>query len=324
MLGAIELETSLSPEKILSPEELESIQLETQLRRNNSTPSFLYEMDHTNGVGKGDYQQDIDMLNLENPVDIVAESVDYIHALIDLGVQRVNIVDFGTGAARTISAIAERLHEQISQGKVQIIATDLFAVPTTEEIDKLASEEYKYRTDLHLEPAHAQLLKNVLTNKSVTFLRADILELFEYMKGEPIHLLFMMNTFSSTEDINDIILKMLAKMLDRQYGTAILGLENLDNDRRYYNTSFEASRPERNGRSYRELLYEGLNHLRENGFRRTDRGTDWSSQSINIYQAPQAPHFNLRQESRESTSITESKPVSPPSVWKKLGRFLKH
>jgi hypothetical protein len=285
-----ELRSAKSIEQILSHEELTAIKHATDYwRKDRKANSFEEELRETNSIGMGDYQRDVDtdMLALPRSVDIAKESESYIRTLVDKGVKRVNVVDFGAGAAKTTTTVAGLVGDLVKEGKVHFVATNLYAAPTIEEVEKLSQGGRKtYHKDFTKE--HKKFLQWALREKTVDFLRGDMIDLYKHMKGEPVHLMFNVNTSSTPGlyKINDAILKVTSEMLDPQFGTLVVDRNRLGG---YPDQAI------RNGKTPKQLFAAGVDYLKAKGFVDVYESMPdhKNSDGITVFQAPQAPSFRL-------------------------------
>ena len=332
-------------EEILTSEQLTAVRHATEDSREHglyvkkdSTPSFLTELRETSGVGNGDYEEEIYIREYE-PADLSLEIQNYTEELLQRGVTRVNIVDFGAGGAKTLCRAGESMQTLVNEGKVRFVATNLYATPTPEFLDLVDDYLELHRELSGVNPEQVELLRRTLKNNTVNFLRADVLDLFEYMQDEPIHLLFMSHTFSPASHINDAILSLASEMVDHQNGSLVLGLENLGTS--WYGKTLD----ERGGKTVRQLMDEGLEAVKEAGFESKVEVSDRRHQlgSFVVYQASNAPPFKLvdrtrhlsaqemeskLEEVRKSAGQAQETPTtstkSPTSWWKSVrSRLLK-
>lgn len=228
------------------------------------------------------------------PANIAEQTANYAQELLAQGKDTVRIVDFGAGSARTVYTAANLLAEEIASGKVSILATNYDTAPRpiheTNRIERKMNE--------HNHPEFA----NAYYNGRITYKQADILELYNSLQGTKIDLLFMVNTFSSTKEYNDSLLKIVGDMVNPEVGTVVFGFGSLIEA----NTTSVTT-----GKSFNAMVGEGLSDLQLRGFTRKDafetlaHETNGSSSPssvkvgvknlLDVYQAPHAPKFNLLQ-----------------------------
>lgn len=140
----------------------------------------------------------------------------------------------------TISKVARLLKEDIKAGRVRVIATNIDAAPTEEDI-RVIKLRYPHE--------HGKNVVEALTEKTVIYAKADILELYELLKGDPVHLLFMIDMLPFTEDYNAALLKITGEMLHSRLGTAVFSFDKTHLTDRYH------------------VIRQGLDDLIQKGFR---------------------------------------------------------
>lgn len=224
----------------------------------------------------GDYQHEIDgLLPTEQGerVKLAEEIASYAREVLASGEPHVNIVDFGAGGAKTMREAAVLMDEEIKAGKVRITATNLHGLP---DIERQPESDYSGP----LAP---------IRDRTVVFEQSDILELHRKMRSDPVHLLFMMNTFSSTDFYNDAVLKIAANILHPQKGTAVFGFGGM--------LTQQPLLLDDTGKTTHDLIDDGLTALEERGFRGRDpitkHATRFTRRLYRIHQASQAPNFHF-------------------------------
>lgn len=276
---------------------LTSIQL-VQLKKDGSVQdygptTFEREISTDTPYHKGDYQETLKWRTEITEKDMVylpAEIQRWVQKLLKQGVSPVNIVDFGAATAKTSVYTADRMKGLIKEGKVKIIATNYHASPEEKDVEDLKYNPSRYfginSPDYILEPDHLKLLQQAIHEKTVTFLRAGVLDLYEFMNGQPIHLMFRMNLQAPYH--YDATLKIISEMMDPNYGTLIM---SLDTPPPFYKLD-----PAIESLYEFKALQEGLKSLEEKGFKdewTMGRDLRIGKGSIGVYQASKAPKFYL-------------------------------
>lgn len=200
------------------------------------------------------------------PEDMI---VAYAQELLTQGVRPVNIVDFGAGGAATLAHAAVKMKEQIKQGDVKLIATNLGGKPT---LDDIAAVPYGRERLKDLEV--------VLRDNLIDFQVADILELRDRMKGSPVHLMLTQNVFPFTGRFNDYLLKTLAEMLDKENGTLVIGYPGIA----------RIDRSSDIGRKEWNTLIRGVSYIIDAGFQQKPERSIRDG-TYTFFQAPHAPKF---------------------------------
>lgn len=251
-------------------ERLQQIRRMTEQARIDSPlyRSFAEELQLASPLYAGDYQKRLIMAYENQAVDLPTQVILYTQRLLAIGEKPIEIVDFGSGGARTTTSIACQIAESISSGLVRITATNLSSIPTLEQLPQV-------RNLLHAK--HYQQLERVLKEGLVNFVMADITELYQMMGEQTIHLLFNIDTLVTTFEINDLVLQATAQMLHPKLGSVVFGFPNW--------------RGKIDTRA--QLLKKGLDLLEARGFRNRGRPVNPLIRSMAVYQASEAPEFHL-------------------------------
>ena len=218
--------------------------------------------------------------------NIVEEIGRYAGSLKELGQESVSVVDFGAGRALTMFEVAHAFPEKIDSGELDLTATNLerqikFGDRAT--IMLAAQEEGSYSHG-HI----SKITREAILGKKINFEAANLIELYQRRRDNPIDLLFMVDLLPRTFGQEEAYLSVAAALLDPHHGTLILRLPTRTDD--------DSSKPN---------ILAGLNRLEEKGFTRRipilgtkddDRVHGWPSkgtEGFEVYQAPQAPPFPL-------------------------------
>jgi len=144
--------------------------------------------------------------------DVAGEIAKYARGLLEKGESPVTLVDLGAGAIKTTARVARLLQDEVREGKVRIYATNIDTSPTLQDIAAIG------RT---LDPFHAEDLIRAIHRESIKFETADVLELYQKLQGDPVHLLLMMDVFPSMDNYTGAALKITNDMLHPRYGTSV-------------------------------------------------------------------------------------------------------
>lgn len=257
------------------------IRRETQRRRYELSGSYSDEVRGWMSIYTGDYQRRVEE-QYKNPVKISDEIAKYAENLLKRGVKRVNVVDFGAMAASTMCEVALQKEKLIKQGKLNIVATNIASKPTLADINWL--KKHREHTAEHIEN-----LEWVLKKKLVDFEQADIIELFQMMQGQPIHLMFIVDTIIWAPEYTDILLKAVSRMLDPRFGSLVLTPIN--------ETVGSSKVYSRDNKLGLDLYKDGIKYLETAGFRDIDQSLDRrlsrSRSPLVRFQAPESPNFPL-------------------------------
>lgn len=263
----------------------------TEAQEENGTfyDSFAKEMIGHVGINTGNYSDDL-IYSLYGkdqesevgmkPVNLAEEVKNFCQTLLDKGEQQVIVVDFGAGQATTLCAAAKMMEDLIHQGRVKFIATNGYSEPRDSDLAELVfrnNQKDRFGANLNYD-----LLIYAIAHKTVDYKKADILELYELVKGKKIHLMFMSHIWENFNvgEISDLVLKIASEMLHPDYGTAIVAHSHAP-------TTIETKRGYTS-----QLVDEGLDHLEFSGFHE-NKHRDRFRNRILVYQATNAPFFNL-------------------------------
>lgn len=239
--------------------------------------NFAHEVRGNGDYGTGDYEEQFVWGRTGEHVSATTVIERYAEDLLNNGAQTVNIVDFGAGSATTLCNAAVQMEDLIKDNKVHLIATNFVTTPTPGDLETLLSgartrgEYERYRT-----------LQRVVTENLIDFKAAHILELERETKGNPIHLIFMVNVFPFTVEINDFLLKKVSEMLDSDYGTLVTGRRKMQGELDFRDTEAPWN-----------LMRRGANSLTSAGF--TQKPDDlfgpMETLTFTTFQASKAPPF---------------------------------
>jgi hypothetical protein len=288
-----------SIEQILSREEIETIEESTKRGRvygflDRAPETFAQEME-SEGSADGDYQGKKFYWGKDAEISLIDELRLHLDSLFKRGVPCVNVVDFGAGGAKTLLLLAQKSPGLIRAGKLRLIATNLISsAPTLEDIqemERIAREEFSQPV---IKEDHIRLLEENIQSRGVEFIRADALELFDHLKGKPVHLMFMFSTPSRTAKANKGILKLTSKMLDPKFGSVLI-----DSAGTQYGID--------------QTFYEGLSNFKQKGFETVEgpRNPD-----ILVYAAPECPRFDFNPSSMKTNALEDLD--RPPSLHQRL------
>jgi hypothetical protein len=238
--------------------------------------SFLEEHAEQLQIADGEYTQPFVWNETGESLQPSSLITRYTTDLLDKGVEQVNLLDFGAGAAVTMSQAALQMEELINQGKVRMIATNWMGIPSVTDMDELKRRE----GNPQVSPYDAT--KEAIEKGLVTFQEADIVEVSERIRTTPVHLVFLVDVLPHTTMYNDFLLNQSGKLLDPQHGTLVLGHGNM----------------RMNVRNRREkdpwtILHKGVDSLTERGFEQRPSGLIQPSgdRLFTTFQAPHAPRF---------------------------------
>lgn len=197
--------------------------------------------------------------------------VTYVQTLLKKGVSPVTVIDFGAGEGLTLCNASLKLKDEIKTGKAQLVATNLVAKPTLEDIEKLRADRR-----LHLKP-----LEDALRENLVEFLKADIDELEDKLDGRKVDLMFMVNMFGFTDHFNDRLLATTAEILNTQSGTLVTGHRKMGGTLPYLDPW--------------KVLNAGLDNIKAHGFKQRPNSPlkQESRLTFTLFQASQAPQLEI-------------------------------